>query len=161
MTKQTRATAMDGRAFRANVAALVRTEGKILACYRAQHPGWQCVQGGYDPEDDTPENAILRELSEELGVPAAEFRIVYRSPYWRRYLFPRGFDKKGMASKYAGQDQLWFDVELSNSKYIDLEKACGEFSKIQLMSIEDFIASYVEWKKAPFLDFCMERNLGR
>jgi len=66
-------------AYRPNVAAIVRDpDDRILWCERADFPGtWQFPQGGIDPEDASAEDALWRELEEELGVhdPRAAMHI--------------------------------------------------------------------------------------
>lgn len=90
--------------FRANVAAILRNSaGRILVCERLGVPGaWQFPQGGIDV-DETPEQALVRELWEEIGVVGDSFRIVSRQgPY--RYAFGNGRTKKG----FHGKEQLYF-----------------------------------------------------
>ena len=86
---------------RANVAAILRNrEGKILICERIQiWNAWQFPQGGVD-DGETLEQALTRELREEIGIEPGDFRIVeMRSGYM--YMFPGG-RKKG----FEGKDRL-------------------------------------------------------
>jgi putative (di)nucleoside polyphosphate hydrolase len=90
--------------YRANVAAILRNQrGRILICERlGVVDAWQFPQGGID-EGETPEQALERELSEEIGVVAADIAIVERrGPY--RYLYGNGRIKRG----YHGKEQLYF-----------------------------------------------------
>src|SRR6478609_4033629 len=90
--------------YRTNVAAILRNaKSEILICERFGMAGaWQFPQGGIDT-GETPEQALTRELWEEIGVTAGDFRIVERrGPYW--YLFGQGRTKKG----YHGKEQLYF-----------------------------------------------------
>lgn len=94
--------------YRPNVAAIVRrSDNKILVGERSDRPGsWQFPQGGIKVRE-TPEEALERELFEEVGLPGGSYRILERKePY--RYLFDKGRTKEG----YHGQEQIYFLVEL-------------------------------------------------
>ena len=94
--------------YRPNVAAIVRrSDNKILVGERSDRPGsWQFPQGGIKTRE-TPEEALERELFEEVGLPGGSYRILERKePY--RYLFDKGRTKEG----YHGQEQIYFLVEL-------------------------------------------------
>ncbi len=89
--------------YKPNVAGILRNrEGKILICERVNVPGaWQFPQGGID-DGETPEQALVRELWEEIGLEDGDFRIVsQRGSY--RYLFPA--DRK---RSHDGKDQIYF-----------------------------------------------------
>jgi len=90
--------------YRENVAAILRNpRGEILICERLGTPdAWQFPQGGIDA-GETPEEALMRELWEEIGVEAGDIAIVERrGPY--RYLYGRGRIKRG----FHGKVQLYF-----------------------------------------------------
>jgi putative (di)nucleoside polyphosphate hydrolase len=94
--------------YRPNVAAIIRrSDNKILVGERSDRPGsWQFPQGGIKPRE-TPEQALERELLEEVGLPEGSYRIIeHREPY--RYLFDGGRTKEG----FHGQEQIYFLIEL-------------------------------------------------
>jgi putative (di)nucleoside polyphosphate hydrolase len=94
--------------YRPNVAAIIRrSDHKILLGERWDRPGcWQFPQGGIKPKE-TPEEALERELIEEVGLASKSYRIIERKgPY--RYLFEQGRTKEG----FDGQEQIYFLVEL-------------------------------------------------
>jgi putative (di)nucleoside polyphosphate hydrolase len=146
--------------FRPNVAALVilPNHGGVLGCYRPDYQAWQCVQGGLEPEDATPEEGMIRELEEELGVRREDFRIVYRSQFWRRYTFTDAVKQMGRFPGNLGQEQMWFLVELTNPRGVDLKHASSdEFSKTAVFkTLDDFLQVYTGWKFNVFFDFCRE-----
>jgi putative (di)nucleoside polyphosphate hydrolase len=99
--------------FRPNAAAIVRrADGRILIGERSDLTGcWQFPQGGIHPSE-TPEEALQRELQEEISLLPAHYRIVdRRGPY--RYLFPSGRKKEG----FDGQEQIYFLVDLLPSDF--------------------------------------------
>lgn len=146
--------------FRPNVAALIQVRGGFLACLRGDVGTWQTVQGGLEAEDLSPEEAILRELTEELGAPAENFKVLHRSRIWRRYRFPEAIlrkeEKKG---GFSGQDQLWFHVRCASLSACDLARSHGEFQALRVTELADLLAGYAEWKKPALQDFCAEIGL--
>ena|SRR3989344_4789945 len=55
---------------RATVTAVISNGDKFLLAKRTEEPfkGWWDMIGGYMSEDETPEEALKREIKEELGV---------------------------------------------------------------------------------------------
>jgi 8-oxo-dGTP diphosphatase len=64
------------------VAALIESDGKILACQRRKNDAfglkWE-FPGGKVQRDENPGQALARELKEELGVDAAIGEEIYRT----------------------------------------------------------------------------------
>ena len=97
--------------YRSNVAGILRNApGQILVCERLQIEGaWQFPQGGVD-EGESLEQALKRELWEEIGVIPEDYRIVEtRGPY--RYLFGDGRRKRGFPGKLAQKIMLLLPVK--------------------------------------------------
>ncbi len=125
----------DAGPYRPNVAILLRNaSGEILICERADSPGaWQCPQGGIC-EGESPEEAIAREVREEIGLPEDAYRIRYRRAPCR-YTFPRGV-KKGI---FIGQEQTWFLADLIREDVrIDLGTHNPEFRAFRWIEPTDF-----------------------
>ena len=121
--------------YRANVAAILRNQrGRILICERlGVGDAWQFPQGGID-EGETPEEALERELSEEVGVVAADFAIVERrGPY--RYLYGNGRIKRG----YHGKEQLYFLCDYTGpDARINVQTKHPEFQAFRWIVPADF-----------------------
>jgi putative (di)nucleoside polyphosphate hydrolase len=141
--------------YRANVAGILRnSRGKILICERLDvRDGWQFPQGGVDP-GETPEQALARELWEEIGVEAADFRIIQnRGPY--RYLFGEGRMKKG----HHGKEQIYFLCDfLGSENRIDVRTKHPEFQAYRWIHPVEFQLSWLpeskrEVYRAVFADF--------
>ena len=112
--------------YRPNVAAVLqRADGLVLIGQRADYPeSWQFPQGGID-RGETPEDAVRREIAEEVGLGPEVYRITARSgPH--RYEFPAGRDRRG----HDGQEQTYFLCHLHGPgpPAIDLARTCGEFA---------------------------------
>jgi putative (di)nucleoside polyphosphate hydrolase len=104
---------MHSAKFRPNVAAIIRrSDGRILVGERSDQPDcWQFPQGGIKISE-TPEEALKRELREEISLPPDCYRVTERrGPYC--YLFPPGRKKEG----FDGQEQIYFLVDLLPSHF--------------------------------------------
>jgi putative (di)nucleoside polyphosphate hydrolase len=109
--------------YRLNVAGILRQrDGKILICERIHvRNAWQFPQGGVD-EGETLEQALIRELWEEIGLDPEDFRIVERRDGYR-YRFPSG-RKKG----YEGKEQTYFLCDfLATDAKLRVDQAKPEF----------------------------------
>jgi putative (di)nucleoside polyphosphate hydrolase len=98
-----------GLKYQPNVAAILRNStGSILIGERISVANaWQFPQGGVD-EGESHEEAIKRELWEEIGVLPEHYRIVEkRGPYY--YGFPSGLEKRG----HHGKEQYYFLCDFS------------------------------------------------
>jgi len=99
-------------AYRPNVAlVLTRSGGEILICERSDFPEcWQFPQGGIKHRE-SPEEALQREVREEISLRRRDYRILRQcGPY--RYDFPPGCLKEGC----IGQEQTYFLAELLDSE---------------------------------------------
>lgn len=66
---------------------------------------WQMPQGGIDA-GETPSEAVMREMQEELGCNHAE--IITESKNWFYYDLPDHLIPKLWDGQYRGQKQKWF-----------------------------------------------------
>ena len=104
--------------FRPNVAAVILNQhgDKILMFHRVdrRRKGWQFPQGGVDA-GETEEQAILRELKEEIGTN--DVKILKQSSKRTRYQFPKAvlkrMQQRNRWRQYWGQEQRWFLVQLN------------------------------------------------
>lgn len=95
--------------YRKNVAlVLFRQDGKFLLQQSkalSNKSGWKFVQGGIDG-NETPEEAIRREIYEELGTN--KIKIIGKASIGYRYDWPEKIIRKH-ENKWQGQDQqFWF-----------------------------------------------------
>ena len=83
-------------------------QGQLLWARRVGgRNAWQFPQGGIN-EKETPEEALYRELEEEIGLTEASVEILGATRGWLRYRLPKRFVRKGQTPVCIGQKQKWF-----------------------------------------------------
>lgn len=101
---------LDG--YRANVGIILNNRhGKLLWARRVGQDAWQFPQGGIQP-NETPEDAMYRELREEVGLEMHHVTILGRTSDWLRYRLPKGLVRHHSKPLCIGQKQIWFLLEL-------------------------------------------------
>lgn len=100
---------IDSDGFRPNVGIVVANDaGQVLWARRVGgKDAWQFPQGGIN-DGESPEQALYRELSEEVGLAAADVDIVACTKGWLRYRLPRRFIRKHQNPLCIGQKQKWY-----------------------------------------------------
>jgi len=104
-----RTTVIDSDGFRPNVGiVLANDQGQVLWARRVGgRDAWQFPQGGID-EGESPEQALYRELHEEVGLSPESVEILGTTRGWLRYRLPRRFIRKDQNPVCVGQKQKWF-----------------------------------------------------
>jgi putative (di)nucleoside polyphosphate hydrolase len=99
---------IDAQGFRANVGiVLIRDSGEVFLGSRSDGRGWQFPQGGVR-QDESPEEALFRELHEEVGLGEADVELLAGTQRWLRYRLPRHFVRHRSRPLCIGQKQRWF-----------------------------------------------------
>lgn len=94
---------------------LCNRDGKLLWARRIGQDAWQFPQGGIK-RHETPEQALYRELGEELGLKPEHVQIVGCTRGWLRYRLPRRLIRHGHRPLCIGQKQRWFLLRLVGSE---------------------------------------------
>jgi putative (di)nucleoside polyphosphate hydrolase len=103
---------LDRDGFRPNVGIiLLNQKNQVFWGKRIRTHSWQFPQGGID-RGETPEQAMLRELHEEVGLKPNHVQIVARTRDWLRYEVPDRFIRRESRGHYRGQKQIWFLLQL-------------------------------------------------
>ncbi len=99
---------IDPDGYRPNVGIiLMHRDGRLFWARRASRDGWQFPQGGMN-SDETPLEAMYRELQEETGLLADQVEVLAATPGWLRYRLPRRFLRPTQRPMCIGQKQVWF-----------------------------------------------------
>ncbi|RDV27953.1 RNA pyrophosphohydrolase [Alteromonas aestuariivivens] len=114
---------IDADGFRANVGIVICNKmGQVFWARRYGQHSWQFPQGGID-EGETAEQAMYRELHEEVGLSAKDVTILSVTRNWMRYKLPKRLIRQGSDPVCIGQKQKWFLLRLDcNEKDVDVLK---------------------------------------
>jgi putative (di)nucleoside polyphosphate hydrolase len=140
--------------YRPNVAALlVNQDGRLLVCERLAIPGaWQFPQGGVDA-GESPEEAILREVEEEVGLQPSHYRIE-ESKGGYRYDYPAKVreEKPPHKAGYVGQEQTYFLCRVDHTApEVDLSREPREFSRFMWIDPTEFDLNWLpDFKKETY-----------
>ncbi|MEE6074988.1 RNA pyrophosphohydrolase [Avibacterium paragallinarum] len=113
---------IDFDGYRPNVGIVIcNRKGQVLWAKRYGQNSWQFPQGGIN-DNETAEQAMYRELFEEVGLTRKDVKLLYVSKQWLRYKLPKRllrYDSKPMC---IGQKQRWFLLQLvSDEKDINMQ----------------------------------------
>lgn len=102
--------------YRPNVGIVIcNKNGQVLWARRFGQNSWQFPQGGIN-EDENVEQAMYRELFEEVGLQRNDVRLLWTSKYWLKYKLPRRMIRtEGYETNQPiciGQKQRWFLLQL-------------------------------------------------
>ena len=107
---------IDAEGFRANVGiVLFRDDRQVFLGGRAGGRGWQFPQGGV-LRNESPEQALYRELKEEIGLEQEDVELVATTRHWLRYRLPRQYVRRNTQPRCIGQKQRWFLLRLTGSE---------------------------------------------
>lgn len=103
---------IDHAGYRLNVGiVLCNNHGQVLWAKRYRQHSWQFPQGGID-DGETPEQAMYRELFEEIGLSYSDVSVLTVMQCWLRYRLPSSLIRWKMNPICFGQKQKWFLLKL-------------------------------------------------
>lgn len=105
---------IDRDGYRPNVGiVLCNARNEVFWGKRVRQDAWQFPQGGIQ-HGEAPEEAMYRELMEEVGLAREHVRVLGRTRDWLRYDVPTEWVRRdGRNSHYRGQKQIWFLLRLT------------------------------------------------
>jgi putative (di)nucleoside polyphosphate hydrolase len=133
---------LDREGYRPNVGiVLLNSRNEVFWGKRVGQHSWQFPQGGI-AHGESPEQAMYRELHEEVGLLPEHVQIIGRTRDWLRYDVPEEYLRRQHATRvhraaYRGQKQIWFLIRL-----------VGLDSDIQLRATEH--PEFDAWRWVPF-----------
>ena len=103
---------LDKDGYRPNVGIiLLNSRNEVFWGKRVKQHSWQFPQGGIK-YGESPEQAMFRELWEEVGLKPEHVKIVGRTREWLRYDVPEQWIRRELRGNYRGQKQIWFLLRL-------------------------------------------------
>lgn len=104
---------IDSEGYRANVGIILSNDdGMVMLAGRVGTKGWQFPQGGMQ-RDESPEDAMYRELHEEIGLRAEDVTLLASTDDWIKYRLPDKYVRTGSKPLCIGQKQRWFLLRLT------------------------------------------------
>ena len=99
---------IDIEGYRANVGIiLANVDGGLFWAKRIGEDAWQFPQGGIR-ESESAEQAVFRELQEEVGVTKESVEVIGSTQDWLRYDIPEHLIRRHQTPCCIGQKQRWF-----------------------------------------------------
>lgn len=99
---------------------LVNKNRQIFFAKRIGMVAWQFPQGGMQ-EEETSDQAMYRELKEEIGLEPHDVEVLGHTRRWLRYRLPSRLVRHNSKPVCIGQKQRWYLLRLkSDDAQIDL-----------------------------------------
>ena len=107
---------IDVHGYRSNVG-IILTDGnkRLFWGKRLGQNAWQFPQGGVMPKESI-QDALFRELNEEVGLCPNDVKIIAESKGWVHYRLPARFIRHNIDPLCIGQKQRWFLLQLEASE---------------------------------------------
>jgi putative (di)nucleoside polyphosphate hydrolase len=103
---------IDDDGYRPNVGIVIcNRQGQVMWARRYGQHSWQFPQGGINP-GESAEQAMYRELFEEVGLSRKDVRILASTRNWLRYKLPKRLVRWDTKPVCIGQKQKWFLLQL-------------------------------------------------
>ena len=117
---------LDLHGFRPNVGIVISNDlGNVFWARRVGGDNaWQFPQGGVHP-NETPEDALYRELYEEVGLTPASVRILGVTSSWLHYRLPKRLRRYNSSSRFREQKQKWYLLKLVGDEN-DISMNCSD-----------------------------------
>ena len=99
---------IDSDGFRSNVGIILANgHNEVLWARRIGQDAWQFPQGGIK-QHETPQEALFRELQEEVGLTQSDVEVVASTKGWLRYRLPKRMIRYNSQPLCVGQKQKWY-----------------------------------------------------
>jgi len=126
---------------------LINQDNLVLVGQRIDQvaEAWQMPQGGVD-NGESPQQAALRELNEEIGTK--KVKIIGEIKEWISYDLPQSLADEVWNGRFRGQTQKWFAMRfLGKDDDINLATENPEFIEWKWTVIEDLLNVAVSFKR--------------
>jgi len=128
---------------------LCNQSDQVFWAQRTGQTGWQFPQGGIQQQED-PEQAMFRELYEEVGLEKNHVEMIGRTREWLYYELPSQYHRDHTRKpQFKGQKQLWFLLRLTGCDE-DVRLDCGpkpEFEDWRWVDYWQPLEQVIEFKR--------------
>lgn len=108
---------LDREGYRPNVGIILcNARNQVFWGKRVREHAWQFPQGGIK-RGESPEDAMFRELQEEVGLAPEHVIILGRTKEWLRYEVPEQWVRREWRGNYKGQKQIWYLLRLTGGDH--------------------------------------------
>lgn len=143
---------LDEQGYRPNVGiVLLNASNQVFWGKRIRQHAWQFPQGGIDA-GESPEQAMYRELWEEVGLQPEHVKIIGRTHDWIYYHVPEQWIRREWRGSYKGQKQIWFALRLITKDHaVNLRSTTKpEFDAWRWTHYWIDLNSVIEFKREPY-----------
>ena len=103
---------IDSDGFRPNVGIILcNNRRQLFWARRVGQNAWQFPQGGIR-SDETPQQAMYRELQEEVGLKPHQVELMAETGDWLHYRLPEKYLRHNCQPLCIGQKQRWFLLKI-------------------------------------------------
>ncbi len=105
---------IDSDGFRPNVGIILANRyDEVFWARRIGQDSWQFPQGGIKAHESL-EQALFRELNEEIGLSEKDVEIIAATKGWLRYRLPKRMVRHHSHPVCVGQKQKWFLLRMKS-----------------------------------------------
>lgn len=140
---------IDSEGFRANVGIILCNKtGQLFWGRLVGKDAWQFPQGGIKKHENV-EDAMYRELYEEIGLFPEQVEVIGCTDDWLKYWLPEKFIRHNIQPLCIGQKQIWYLLKLLvNEDHVDLGMTENpEFDEWKWIDYWDPIQQVVNFKR--------------
>lgn len=107
---------IDSNGYRPNVGIVICNRiGQVMWAKRIGQSSWQFPQGGIDKGEQI-EQALFRELEEEVGLQESDVDVLHQTKDWLHYDLPQNYIRQHKDPVCIGQKQKWFLLGLESDE---------------------------------------------
>jgi putative (di)nucleoside polyphosphate hydrolase len=143
---------LDRDGFRPNVGIILcNASNQVFWGKRIREHAWQFPQGGIN-YGESPEQAMYRELMEEVGLKPEHVKILGRTKDWLRYEVPSSWVKREWRGSYKGQKQIWYLLRMVG-RDTDVSLRASDHPEFDAWRWSDYwvpLADVIEFKRGVY-----------
>lgn len=142
---------IDADGFRANVGIILMHHDQLFLGRRAGGRGWQFPQGGVR-RGESLEQALYRELGEEIGLAKSDVALLGQTERWLRYRLPARYVRRNQLPICIGQKQRWFllRLKLADAAFDFTRTPEPEFDQFRWMQYWEPVKEVIYFKRAVY-----------